>query len=73
MRVIGRRVCRLEQRLGVAAPSGEELRIMELAEAVRRRRAARLGQPLLPREERRPAFRSIAETLDSARMGRLTQ
>jgi hypothetical protein len=72
MRVIGRRVYRLEQSMGVAAPSMEELRIIAVAETVRRRRAERLGQPFLPREERVRSFRSIAETLRAARQIRAT-
>ena len=73
MRVIGRRVCRLEQRLGVAAPSGEELRVIALAETVHRRRAERLGQPFLPREKRDNSMRSAGEILRSGRDGRATQ
>jgi hypothetical protein len=70
MRVIGRRVCRLEQRMGIAAPSAEELRIIAVAESVRRRRAERLGQPFLPSEERVHNLRSIAEIIRSARQAR---
>ena len=69
MKSINRRVGKLEQRLGTV-PSAGDLRIWELAETVRKRRATRLGEPFIPRtwEHRRPTGRSIAEILRSGRV-----
>jgi len=55
MRFISRRIYKLEQQLGVAGPTSEELRVWELVETVRGRRAERLGQSFVPgrREDRR--------------------
>ena len=71
MRTLNSRLAKLEMRLGVAAPTVEELRIWELVETVRRRRAQRTGIPFVPRrrEDHRPlaSDTSITEILRAGR------
>ena len=70
MRLIGRRVCKLEQRFGTAGPNAEEQRVWALAEELRRRRAERLGEPFVARpwEDREPTrFTTISEAMRAAR------
>ncbi len=77
MKVMSKRVYRLEQRLGVGEPSAEELRVMAIVEAIRRRRAERLGESNVPleraKERRELSGRSIVEVLRCGRFGQGNQ
>ena len=49
MRALNNRIRRLEDRLGLGAPTEEDRRLWERIEAGRRRLAESVGQPYVPR------------------------
>ena len=76
MKLIHKRITRLEHQLGCGSePSAQDLKVWQIAETIRRRRAERLGETFIPRPlEVHPAGpkMSIAETICSLRFVRFT-